>query len=144
MPEVRDAAADAAAEGEAAGGVVTFGPGYQEGRQGWGPALRNGEVYMPRTPTPTEPVNEEAADILKRFRRALRGPVMDGQNKRAAGTKVRWDVDEHEPAMFRHLERWQRGERVDGDSGYHPLVHVACRALMIALQETGDVPEPEA
>ncbi len=28
------------------------------------------------------------------------------------------------------------GERVDSDSGEHPMVHIAARALMIAWQET--------
>jgi hypothetical protein len=42
----------------------------------------------------------------------------------------------HEPAVFSHLNKWKHGEWQDPDSGAHPLVHLAWRALAIAYQET--------
>lgn len=62
--------------------------------------------------------------------------LCDGGNKRQAGTKPPWQVDpSHEAALFSHISKWKHGEKVDDDSGCHPLVHLAVRALMIAHQE---------
>jgi hypothetical protein len=84
-------------------------------------------------------VTDEALEILDTFEEMLRGPTGDGQGKRQRGKKVIWKNDKtHADAMLRHLHRWDRGEKVDPDSGSHPLVHVAWRALAIAWQETND------
>ncbi len=82
----------------------------------------------------------EAAEQALRDLTALMLPVLlDGARKRAAGAKVHWRRDGgHLPALYRHLRRWETGERVDPDSGAHPLVHVAVRALMLAAQEVDD------
>ena len=64
-------------------------------------------------------------------------PTGDGGKKRAAGEKPSWKVDQsHKAALFSHLYKWERGDKVDEDSGAHPLVHLAWRALAIAWQET--------
>jgi hypothetical protein len=61
----------------------------------------------------------------------------DGGKKRAAGLKPPWYADDtHEGAIYSHLAKWKRGEKKDADSGSHPLVHLAWRALAIAYQET--------
>jgi hypothetical protein len=84
---------------------------------------------------------DELADIMFRFKQELWKPLEDGANKRGRKEKPPWYIDpSHEPAIFSHLTKWKRGETVDPDSGAHPLVHAACRCLMIALQETGNVP----
>lgn len=63
-------------------------------------------------------------------------PTGDGGNKRAAGLKPLWkDDDTHADAAVRHWTRWRDGERVDPDSGCHPLVHTAWRCLAVAYQE---------
>lgn len=83
---------------------------------------------------------DEAAEIYREFTKLLAGPTEDGQNKRAAGAKPVWKVDRgHQAALVRHLGRWWDGERVDPDSGCHPLVHAAWRCLAIAWQETHDL-----
>lgn len=83
----------------------------------------------------------EQHDVLDEFRRLLMGPTLDGGRKRAAGGKPPWRQDDgHREAMQRHLRRWEQGERRDPDSGSHPLVHVAWRALAIAWQETHGEP----
>jgi predicted secreted Zn-dependent protease len=65
--------------------------------------------------------------------------LMDGWRKREAGTKPHWKQDKHYQSMMRHIYRYNSGELVDKDSGCHPLVHTAVRALMIAGQEASDV-----
>jgi hypothetical protein len=81
-------------------------------------------------------VNDEQEFILDVFADLLAGPTRDGGRKRAAGTKVIWTEDpDHEDAMYRHLARYERGELDDTDSGCHPLVHVAWRALALAWQQ---------
>lgn len=66
----------------------------------------------------------------------LRAATGDGAKKRQAGTKPSWKVDtSHEGAIFSHITKWKRGEKADADSGAHPLVHAAWRALAIAWQE---------
>jgi hypothetical protein len=78
----------------------------------------------------------EPEEILHEFTKMLQAPTGDGQLKRRDG-KPFWKIDtDHEEAMLRHLHRWDRGELVDEDSGAHPLVHVAWRALALAFQET--------
>jgi hypothetical protein len=66
----------------------------------------------------------------------LRVATGDGGRKRAAGEKPSWKVDqEHEAAVWSHISKWKHGEKHDADSGAHPLVHLAWRALAIAWQE---------
>ena len=70
----------------------------------------------------------------------LRSATADGGRKRSAGLKPSWKIDEsHEAAIFSHLNKWKHGEQIDPDSGQHPLVHLAWRALAIAYQETRKV-----
>lgn len=79
----------------------------------------------------------EQAEILGWFTTMLRDATADGGRKRAAGLKPSWKVDtSHRAAIFSHLNKWEHGEKVDADSGQHPLVHLAWRALAIAWQET--------
>ena len=70
----------------------------------------------------------------------------DGGKKRQAGLKPPWWRDDsHEAAIFSHLSKWKHGVKVDPDSGAHPLVHLAWRALAIAYRETyGSVDPQEA
>jgi len=78
----------------------------------------------------------EQGEILDLFREMLAAVIADGGRKRNRGEKPSWKVDlSHEAAIFSHLNRWKHGEKEDPDSGQHPLVHLACRALMIAWQE---------
>lgn len=84
---------------------------------------------------------DERADVLNRFTEELAKATGDGSKKRQAGTKPPWyEDDSHEGAMFSHLTKWKRGELVDPDSGAHPLVHLAWRALAVACRESGNVP----
>ena len=79
----------------------------------------------------------EASQILTEFAKLLAHPVADGQRKRAAGSKPNWKIDRgHAAALQRHLDRWDRGELIDAESGAHPLTHAAFRCLAIAWQET--------
>ena len=79
----------------------------------------------------------EQYEILGTFYELLRAATVDGAKKRAAGLKPSWKIDaSHEAAIFSHLNKWKHGEKVDPDSGAHPLVHLAWRALAIAWQET--------
>lgn len=89
--------------------------------------LTDPEVY--------DPTEQEA--IQAEFRQMLWAVIADGGRKRAAGRKPHWTVDpDHAAALQRHLNRWDRGELRDKDSGAHPLVHAAFRCLAIAYQET--------
>ena len=82
-----------------------------------------------------DPLEQE--EIIVTFAEMLRAPTADGGRKREAGTKVPWTVDsEHREKMYKHLRRWESGETVDAESGAHPLVHTAWRALAIAWRET--------
>lgn len=75
--------------------------------------------------------------VLQVFSAMLRSATRDGGAKRAAGLKPPWYKDNsHEAAVFSHLNKWKHGEAFDADSGVHPLVHLAWRALAIAYQET--------
>lgn len=87
---------------------------------------------------------KERNDILNRFRNELAKATGDGSKKRQAGEKPPWYRDDkHEAAIFSHLNKWKHGEKTDADSGAHTLVHLAWRALAIACQETGNIPEEE-
>ncbi len=78
----------------------------------------------------------EAQDTMRTLSSLMMPVVMDGARKRFAGTKVHWLRDyTHVSALYRHLRRWENGELVDKDSGAHPLIHVAVRALMQAGRE---------
>jgi len=82
-------------------------------------------------------MNAEQTEIIGTFAHLLRGPTADGGVKRERAEKPLWKVDpDHAAAMYRHLGRWELGEKKDPDSGAHPLVHVAWRALALAYQET--------
>jgi hypothetical protein len=82
-------------------------------------------------------MTSEQAEILGWFSHMLQAASGDGGKKRQAGLKPSWKIDpSHEAAMFSHINKWKHGERVDADSGSHPLVHLAWRALAIAWQET--------
>ena len=86
-------------------------------------------------------LSTERADLLARFMDELAKATGDGSVKRASGVKIPWYVDDdHERGLFSHLTRWKAGEVVDPDSGAHPLVHLAWRALAIACRETGNIP----
>lgn len=82
--------------------------------------------------------------VLEVFNAMLRAATGDGGKKRAAGLKPPWWRDPaHEAAIFSHLDKWKHGERQDKDSGAHPLVHLAWRALAIAYQETYGLVDPD-
>lgn len=38
-------------------------------------------------------------------------------------------------SLSNHLEGWKAGEKRDHESGLHPLLHLACRALMMYTRE---------
>lgn len=79
----------------------------------------------------------ERESVLRTYHDMLATVTGDGSRKRQAGEKPPWWRDgSHEGAIFSHLTKWKRGEKVDKDSGAHPLVHLAWRALAIAYQET--------
>ena len=77
-------------------------------------------------------------DVLAQvFSDMLRATTKDGGEKRARGEKPPWWRDgQHEAAIFSHINKWKHSEVQDADSGVHPLVHLAWRALAIAYQET--------
>lgn len=82
--------------------------------------------------------------VLQTFRVLLAQVTGDGSKKRQAGMKPPWWRDgSHEAAIFSHLDKWKHGELKDKDSGAHPLVHLAWRALAIAYQETYGKRDPE-
>lgn len=82
-------------------------------------------------------VTREQAEVLDAFAALLGSASADGGRKRAAGVKVSWRIDpEHPAAIDSHLRKWRAGEMVDSDSGAHPLVHAAWRALAVAWQDT--------
>lgn len=91
-----------------------------------------------KAPEPTEKYDASEQDIIiDTFAQMLRSATSDGGRKRAAGLKPPWYVDDaHEKAIFSHLNKWKHGEVRDPDSGAHPLVHLAWRALAIAYQES--------
>jgi hypothetical protein len=81
--------------------------------------------------------------VTQTFATMLWAATRDGGKKRAAGIKPPWYEDgAHEAAIFSHLDKWKHGETRDKDSGSHPLVHLAWRALAIAYQETYGTRDP--
>lgn len=79
----------------------------------------------------------EEYEVLSLFNELLTQVTLDGGRKRRAGLKPSWKVDTgHVDAFYRHLAAWQRDEKIDKDSGAHPLVHLAWRALALAYQES--------
>lgn len=81
--------------------------------------------------------------VIEVFTQLLWKATGDGGKKREAGLKPPWYRDEtHERALFSHLYKWKRGDRVDEDSGAHPLVHLAWRALAIAYQQSFGCVDP--
>lgn len=83
--------------------------------------------------------------LIEEFVKLLRSVTKDGGRKRAAGIKPPWWRDpSHEAAIFSHLNKWKHGEKVDPDSGAHPLVHLAWRSLAIAYQESVGQVDPQA
>lgn len=82
--------------------------------------------------------------VIDTFKEMLWSVTKDGGKKRARGDKPEWWRDgSHEAAIFSHLNKWKHGEKVDKDSGVHPLVHLAWRALAIAYQETRGQVDPQ-
>lgn len=93
---------------------------------------RDAQLHKPPAYNPTE-----QDEVLAIFTEMLRSVTKDGGRKRAAGTKPSWKVDpSHFAAIFSHLNKYFHGEDVDPDSGVHPFVHLAWRALAIAYQDT--------
>jgi hypothetical protein len=81
-------------------------------------------------PTTPEPQPSEVDTIAQSFDRLLRQASGDGAKKRAAGTKPIWlEDDTHMGAYYRHIRRWEEGERADPDSGADPRIHAAWRLL---------------
>lgn len=81
--------------------------------------------------------------ILRTFGEMLAAVTRDGGRKRQAGSKPPWWQDySHEAAIFSHLDKWKHGLLKDADSGTHPLVHLAWRALAIAYQEMYGTVDP--
>lgn len=75
----------------------------------------------------------------------LKQPLADGGRKLDAGVKQPWWIDDsHEAKIFSHFGRWKKRELRDPDSNAHPLVHVACRALMLAYQDMHGKVKPSA
>ena len=86
----------------------------------------------------------EQDTIARVFSEMLCSVTKDGGKKRSRGEKPPWWHDSsHEAALFSHLNRWKHGVLVDPDSGAHPLVHLAWRALAIAHQETYGLNDPQ-
>lgn len=93
--------------------------------------------------TPSEDWAAERQVVLDAFTKMLAAVTGDGSKKRQAGAKPPWWRDcSHEAAVFSHLNKWKHGELADKDSGSHPLVHLAWRALAIAYQETYGLVDP--
>ena len=87
--------------------------------------------------TPVVVSTQEQKAVIDEFVKLLVSATADGGRKRAAGTKPPWWRDPaHRAAIFSHLNKYEHGERRDPDSGVHPYVHLAWRALAIAYQET--------
>lgn len=88
-----------------------------------------------------DPTEQEVIERV--FLEMLRSVTRDGGRKRAAGLKPPWWRDDsHEAAIFSHLNKWKHGMKEDPDSGVHPLVHLAWRALAIAYIETRGKVDP--
>jgi hypothetical protein len=104
------------------------------------------DAYFEPPPSGPEegPPPGEVPRLLLVFNAMLREVSADGARKRRAGMKPPWWRDPaHEGAIYSHLAKWKRGQRRDMESGAHPLVHLAWRALAIAYQETYGQVDPE-
>lgn len=55
-----------------------------------------------------------------------------------SGTRYDGGAARHLAGMFRHLARWIAGEKVDPDSGAHPLAHAIARLLIVLEIEIVD------
>ena len=78
----------------------------------------------------------ERETVLRVFNEMLSQVTGDGSKKRQAGLKPPWWRDDgHIPAMYRHLDQYESGERFSPDSGAHHLVSLAWRALAVAYRE---------
>ena len=92
---------------------------------------------------PTQYDSSEQDVLIRVFSDMLWSVTKDGGRKRAAGEKPPWWRDQsHEAAIFSHLNKRKHGELTDPDSGVHPYVHLAWRALAIAYQETYGMRDP--
>lgn len=105
-------------------------------------AVRQAEDRAAEAPTAPVYNPREQDVVLETFVAMMRAATKDGGRKRAAGEKPPWYTDTHEKQVFSHLAKWKKGEMRDPDSGAHPLVHLAWRALAIAYQETYGKVEP--
>lgn len=93
---------------------------------------------------PADTWANERQTVLDTFVSMLAQVTGDGSKKRQSGEKPPWWKDDsHEAAIFSHLNKWKHGEKVDKDSGAHPLVHLGWRCLAIAFQETHGKIDPE-
>ncbi len=98
---------------------------------------------MKKVTTEPEYDSTEQDIVIATFTKMLWAATKDGGKKRKAGTKPPWWKDDsHEAAIFSHLDKWKHGIKSDPDSGSHPLVHLAWRALAIAYQESVDKIDP--
>jgi len=80
---------------------------------------------------------KEQDEVIRVFSEMLRAATADGGHKRQRGEKPPWYIDpDHERGFFSHIAKWKAGELKDKDSGAHPLVHAAWRALALAYQES--------
>lgn len=97
--------------------------------------------YQTSGELPYDPTEQEV--LIGEFTAMLWSVTRDGGQKRARGQKPEWWRDgSHEAAIFSHINKWKHGETVDKDSGVHPLVHLAWRALAIAYQEMNGKVDP--
>ncbi len=88
--------------------------------------------------------SREQEVLMHVFMAMLWEPTKDGGRKRVAGIKVPWWRDPgHVEHMQNHLAAYEYGNKVDKDSGAHPLVHVAWRALAQAYQEVVGQVDPD-
>jgi len=85
--------------------------------------------------TSYDPSEQDA--LMTAFAAMLQAVTKDGGAKRARDDKPPWWQDDgHTAALYRHIEAWESGEKHDPDSGAHPLIGAAWRALAIAYRET--------
>lgn len=88
-----------------------------------------------------EPVTEAVTkairiDLLPPEGLAAAGRVMDGgRSKHTIGSWRSLPPEDQLAKVFRHINRWQRGEFVDQESGQSHLAHAAVRLLMLCEME---------
>jgi hypothetical protein len=86
----------------------------------------------------------ERETVLRVFTEMLSQATGDGSIKRQRGEKLPWWKDDsHEAALYRHLEKYESGERYAEDSGVHHLISLGWRSLAAAYQELYGKVEPE-